>query len=314
LLESGPEAREMLTAAGLTIKPPSRSGPLSESHIIEELQGCAAVIASTEPYNDRVFAACPELKVVARWGIGYDSIDVPAATRHGVMVINTPGLVTQAVADMTFALILGIARQLPLCDRSVRAGQWPGVFSAQVWEKTLGLVGLGQIGQAVAHRARGFSMRILVHDPYCDEEICAYLGAERVSLEGLLAQSDFVSLHCTMCEETRHLINAERLALMKPTAYLINAGRGGLVDQAALAQALETGQIAGAALDVLAQEPPEAQDPLLKLENVLLTPHCSSFTHDTVAKVNRQAAQNVIDALSGERPAALLNPEVRLKG
>ena len=308
LTDSGAEALALLEAAGFTYKVPS--GSLAEDGLIRELRGCVAVIAGNEPYNDAVFDACPELKVVARWGIGYDAVDVAAATRHGVMVINTPGLVTQAVADMTFALMLGIARRLPYCDGAVRAGDWPGVFSGQVWEKTLGLVGMGQIGQAVAHRARGFNMRILVHDPYCDEGVCAYHGGEPASLEGLLQHSDFVSLHCTMCPETRNLINAERLRLMKPTAYLINAGRGGLVDQAALAQALREKWIAGAALDVLADEPPDPHDPLLKLDNALLTPHCSSFTYDTVAKVNHQACQNVIDALSGVRPASLLNPEV----
>jgi phosphoglycerate dehydrogenase-like enzyme len=309
LLDVGPEGIAPLQEAGLTIKAPSAE-PLAGEALIRELQGCVAVIAGGELYDDDVFSACPELKVLARWGIGYDSIDVPAATSHGVMVINTPRLVTQAVADMTFALILGIARRLPYCDRAVRAGEWPGVFSAQVWEKTLGLVGLGQIGQAVAHRARGFSMRLLVHDPYCEDGVCETLQAERAPLEKVLSQSDFVSLHCTMCPETRQLINAETLRLMKPTAYLINAGRGGLVDQAALTKALQERWIAGAALDVLAEEPPDPHDPLLQLDNVLLTPHCSSFTYDTVARVNRQACQNVIDALSGQRPAALLNPEV----
>ena len=307
-MQSGPEAIKMLEDSGLTVKTPS--GKLDEAGLIRNLQGCAAVIAGNEVYNDPVFDACPDLKVVARWGIGYDAVDVPAATRHGVQVINTPGLVTQAVADMTFALMLGIARQIPHCDRSVRAGQWPMVFSGQVWEKTLGLIGLGQIGQAVAHRARGFDMKVLVFDPYCDDNVCAYHGCERASLEDLLHESDFVSLHCTLCDETRHLMNAGRLRMMKPTAYLINAGRGGLLDQAALAEALHERVIAGAALDVQAQEPPEPNDPLFGLDNVVLTPHCSSFTFDTMAKVNRQACQNVIDALSGRRPAALLNPEV----
>lgn len=308
LLQSGEDAIQMLQESGLTIKVPS--GALDEEGLIRNLQGCAAVIAGNEPYNDRVFDACPDLKVVARWGIGYDAVDVPAATRHGVQVINTPGLVTQAVADMTFALMLGIARRLPHCDQSVRAGQWPMVFSGQLWEKTLGLVGMGQIGQAVAHRARGFDMKILVFDPYCDESVCAYHGGEPASLERVLRESDFVSLHCTMCEETKHLMNAERLRMMKPTAYLINAGRGGLVDQTALTQALHEHVIAGAALDVFAEEPPQPNDPLFALDNVLLTPHCSSFTYDTMAKVNRQACQNVMDALTGVRPAALLNPEV----
>ena len=271
LLKTGPEATAPLSDAGLTVKAPTGAEPLTPAGLIRELQGCAAVIAGNETYNDEVFDACPDLRVVARWGIGYDAVDVPAATRHGVMVINTPGLVTQAVADMTFALLLGIARQLPYCDRAVRAGEWPGVFSGQVWEKTLGLVGMGQIGQAVAHRARGFAMEILVFDPYCDEAVCSYFGAERVSLEEVLARSDFVSLHCTMCEQTRHLIDAARLRLMKPTAYLINAGRGGLVDQGALARALREHWIAGAALDVLGDEPPDPADPILALDNVVLT-------------------------------------------
>lgn len=309
-LSGGPEARRCLEQSGLEIKQPAQPGPLAEDALIQELQGCIAVLAGTDPYTERVFTASPELKVVARWGIGYDSVDVTAATRHGVMVINTPGVVTEAVADMTLALMLGIARRLPDCDRAVREGKWPTIFSAQLFGKTLGLVGMGQIGQAVARRANGFSMNILVHDPYCEEGLCERLGASRAPLEALLAESDFVSLHCTMCPETRHLINAERLRMMKPTAYLINAGRGGLVDQAALAQALGERVIAGAALDVLADEPPDPNDPLLRLDNVLLTPHCSSFTYDTVAKVNDRACQNVIEALSGQRAAALVNPEV----
>lgn len=308
LVKSGPDALQMLKDAGLTVKIPA--GGVGGDSLISELQGCVAVVAGNEPYDDAVFDACPELRVIARWGIGYDAIDVPAATRHGVMVINTPGLVTQAVADMTLALMLGVARQLPHCDRSVRAGEWPMVFSGQLWEKTLGLVGLGQIGQAVAHRARGFSMDVLVYDPYCENGVCEEHGAQEVSLEKLLQESDFVSLHCTMCPATRHLISAERLRLMKPTAYLINAGRGALVDEAALTQALREKWIAGAALDVMEQEPPEPNNPLFELDNVVLTPHCSSFTHDTMAKVNRQACQNVINALSNDPPASLLNPEV----
>ena len=309
-IDSGPEAADPLREAGLIVKYPPRCGPLPEDELIEQLQGCVAVIASTDPYVERVFAACPELRVIARWGIGYDNVDVTAATRHGVMLLNTPGMVTEAVADMTFALILGIARRLPSCDQAVRRGAWPNVLSGQVFEKTLGLVGFGQIGQAVARRARGFSMRILTYDPYCEDGLCRDLEVERVSLEQLLAESDFFSLHCTMCEETRHLIGREQLRMMKPTAYLINAGRGGLVDQAALTEALRERWIAGAGLDVLAEEPPNPNDPLLKLDNVVLTPHCSSFTCDTVARVNRRVCENVIEALSGDRPRFLVNPEV----
>lgn len=309
-LQLGNEGHECLENAGLTVKVPDHSGAWTEQDVIAAAEGCVAVLAGMEPYTEKVFSALPDLKVIARWGIGYDSIDVVAATRHKVMVINTPGMVTEAVADMTLALMLGVARRIPFCDRSVREGQWPLVFSGQLFGKTLGLIGMGQIGQAVARRARGFSMTVLVHDPYCDDAVCERMELARVPLEVLLAESDFVSLHCTMCPETRHLINAERLRMMKPTAYLINAGRGGLVDQAALAEALSHRVIAGAGLDVFLQEPPPADDPLLSLDNVVLTPHCSSFTYDTVAKVNERACANVIEALSGEVPAALLNPEV----
>lgn len=301
---------ECLEQAGLTPQQPTGSGPMTEDRLIEELQGCVAVVAGMDPYTQRVFAACPELKVVARWGIGYDSVDVEAATRHGVMVLNTPGVVTEAVADMTFALMLGIARRLPYGDRSVRDGQWPSIFSGQVFGKTLGVIGLGQIGQAVIRRAKGFSMQVLGYDPYCEDGLCERLIIAQPPLEQLLAESDFVTLHCTMCPETRHLISRERLRLMKPTAYLINAGRGDLVDQAALAEALRDGWIAGAGLDVLAQEPPDPADPLLQVENVVFMPHVSSFTYDTVAKVNEAVCRNVIEALSGERPRNIVNPEV----
>jgi len=309
-LQFNRDGAECLQQAGLTVKEPPRFGPLSEDLLIEQLQGCTAVIAATDPYNERVFAACPDLKVVARWGIGYDSVDVAAATRHGVMVLNTPGVVTEAVADMTFALMLGAARRIPHCDRVVRSGEWLNVFSGQVFGKTLGVIGLGQIGQAVVRRARGFSMSILAYDPYCEDGLCEELIIEHTPLERLLVESDFVTLHCTMCPETQHLINRERLRLMKPTAYLINAGRGALVDQAALAEALRDKWIAGAGLDVLAEEPPDPHDPLLQLDNVVLTPHVSSFTYDTVANVNRRVCENVIEALSGERPRFIVNPEV----
>lgn len=306
----GADGAECLRSHGLEPQLPQGSGPWDEDRVIAELQGCVAVVAGMEPYTDRVFAACPDLRFIARWGIGYDSIDVEAATRHGVMILNTPGVVTEAVADMTFALMLSIARQVPFGDRSVRAGQWPTIFSGQLFEKTLGVVGVGQIGQAVIRRAKGFSMRILAHDPYCEDGLCERLIVEEPSLEKLLAESDFVTLHCTMGPETRHLMNRDRFRLMKPTAYLINAGRGGLVDQAALTEALREGWIAGAGLDVLDPEPPDPNDPLLQLDNVVFMPHVSSFTHDTVVKVNQRVCENVFEALSGQPPRFVVNRDV----
>lgn len=306
--ERGGEAKARLEAAGLSLKP--AVGPLDEKTLIDQLQGCVAVIASMEPYTEKVFAACPELKVIARWGIGYDNVDVAAATRHGVMLVNTPGVVTEAVADMTFALLLGAARRLPYCDAAVRAGQWPTVYSGHVHGKTLGLVGFGQIGQAVARRAKGFSMRVLATDPRADAAVAQAMGVELATLEQVLRESDFVSLHATLCAETRGMIGAEQLSMMKPTAYLINAGRGGLVDQKALTEALRSGSLAGAGLDVLDPEPPAPGDAILELPNVVFTPHCSSFTHDTVALVNARVADNLTEALSGRRPRFLVNTEV----
>lgn len=308
--QRGADAAARLTEAGFELRHSSHPGPLTETELIAELQGCTGVIAATDPYNETVLAACPDLKLIARWGIGYDSVDVAAATRHGVMLVNTPGAVTEAVADMTFALMLAAARRVPYGDRAVRAGEWPTLFAGQLYGKTLGLVGFGQIGQAVARRARGFAMRLLATDPCADPQALADLGAEAAPLELLLAESDFVSLHATMCPETAGMIGAAQLRLMKPTAYLINAGRGGLVDQEALTEALNEGWIAGAGLDVLRQEPPDPHDPLLQAENAVFMPHCSSFTYDTVALVNQRVADNVLEAFSGARPRSLVNGEV----
>lgn len=308
--QRGTEAIARLTEAGFELRHSSHPGPLTETELIAELQGCVGVLAATDPYNETVLSACPDLRLIARWGIGYDSVDVAAATRHGVMLVNTPGAVTEAVADMTFALMLGVARRIPYGDRAVRAGSWPTIFAGQLHGKILGLVGFGQIGQAVARRARGFAMRILATDPCADPQALADLGAEAVPLEILLAESDFVSLHATMCPETAGMIGREQLRLMKATAYLINAGRGGLVDQAALTAALNEGWIAGAGLDVLRDEPPDAADPLLQVENAVFMPHCSSFTYDTVALVNQRVVDNVLEAMSGVRPRFLVNGEV----
>jgi len=247
---------------------------------------------------------------VARWGVGYDSIDVAAATAAGVIVTNTPGAVTESVADQTFTILLALCRKLPEQMEVARSLQWRHVEGAELWRKTIGIVGFGSIGQAVARRAAGFSMRILAYDPRPQPWAMGTLGATPVTLEELLAEADIVTLHANLTEASRGMIGEAQLRAMKPSAVLVNAGRGGLVDQAALARALREGWIAGAALDTLEAEPPDADDPILTAPNVVLTPHMASATAETAARVNAKVCDNILAALAGRRPQFVVNPQV----
>ncbi len=295
-----PEAGEPMRAAGLeVIHGPARTPA-----------GCAAVVASNECYDAAVFDALPELRTVARWGVGYDSIDVAAATAAGVIVTNTPGAVTESVADQTFTILLALCRKLPEQMEVARSLQWRHVEGAELWRKTIGIVGFGSIGQAVARRAAGFSMRILAYDPRPQPWAMGTLGATPVTLEELLAEADIVTLHANLTEASRGMIGEAQLRAMKPSAVLVNAGRGGLVDQAALARALREGWIAGAALDTLEAEPPDADDPILTAPNVVLTPHMASATAETAARVNAKVCDNILAALAGRRPQFVVNPQV----
>jgi glyoxylate reductase len=312
---SGQAAMGALTEAGFEVARSPQAGPLPEAMLIEQLSGCDAVVGSSDPYNANVFRACPRLKVVSRCGVGIDSVDLPGATAAGVVVTNTPGAMTDAVADYTFALLLGITRRIVEGDNLMRSGGWgeyPGVL---VCGKTLGLVGLGQIGQGVARRAAGFGMRILA----CDPPLAAqgrqalppdFPAVEFTDLDTLLAQSDFVSLHAPSLPETRGLFDAERFARMKPTAYFINTARGALVDEPALIAALEQGQIAGAALDVYSAEPLPADSPLRRAPRCLLTPHNAFNAAEAASAMSLQSAENVIALARGERPKGVCNPDV----
>lgn len=309
---SGREAHAALERAGCEVVKSPEAGPLPEARLIELLQSCDAVVASSDPYNARVLESCPGLKIVSRCGVGIDSIDLGAATRLGVIVSNTPGAMTDAVGDYTFALILGIARRVAEGDALMRSGGWgeyPGVL---VCGKTLGLIGLGQIGQAVAKRAAGFGMRILAFDPPQAEKGAPHglPPVEFVSLDQLLAESDFVSVHAPALPETRGLFNAARFAQMKPAAYFINTARGALVDDAALVEALEQGRIAGAAIDVYQQEPCPPDHPLRRAPRCLLTPHNAFNAVEAAAAMSRLSAQAVIDLMQARRPVAVCNPAV----
>jgi lactate dehydrogenase-like 2-hydroxyacid dehydrogenase len=267
------------------------------------------------PVNEEVLAHTPRLRVVANCGVGYDHIDVAACTRRGIVVTNTPEVVSDATADLTFALLLAVARRLPEGERFIRQSrweewQWSLLWGTDVHRKILGIYGLGRIGQAVARRARGFSMRIIYHDQKRKaESLEQELEAQFVDRETLLRQSDFLSLHVPLAPETHHLIGAPEFARMKPTAFLINTSRGPVVDEIALAEALRSRKIAGAALDVFEAEPRLHPD-LLALANVVLTPHIGTATAETRLRMARLAAQNLLEALQGRRPPNVVNPEV----
>jgi glyoxylate reductase len=269
--------------------------------------------------NERIDAelldCAPSLKVVSNYAVGYNNVDVAAATARGVMVTNTPDVVTDATADLAWAILMGIAREICVVDRFVRSGEWvewrPERFiAADITGTTLGVIGLGRIGQAMAKRAAGFDMRVL----YTDEErvpgdVEQRCRAEYVALDGLLKEADFVTIHVPLNAQTHHLIDARALSLMKPTAYLVNAARGGIVDEQALVNALRSGQIAGAALDVYEDEPRLAAG-LADLPNVILIPHLGANSRRTRDRMAVMTADNMLAALSGDVPPNLVNPEV----
>ena len=258
-----------------------------------------------EPVTAAMLAAAPNLKVISNMGVGYDHIDVATAAARGIPVGHTPGAVTEATADLTFALLLATARNIVSGDQFVRAGQWtqfnPDIFwGAEVHGATLGIIGLGRIGRAVARRARGFDMRVLYHKRTRTPEWEEKLAVEYVSLGQLLHQSDFVSLLTPLTEQTYHLIGQPELDQMKTSAILINTARGPIVDAQALYHALRDGVIAGAGLDVFDPEPPAVDDPLLRLSNVVLCPHLGSASRQTRTRMGIMAAENLLAGLRGE--------------
>ena len=269
----------------------------------------------TDHIDAALMDAVPNLRVVSNVAVGFDNIDVPAASERGVIVTNTPGVLTDTTADLAFALILGAGRRLGEAERYLRAGrykQWRINLLAgwDVWGATLGVFGMGRIGQAVARRGRGFNMRVLYHDPFrLSEDVERELGVEYASKEAVLAQADFVTLHCALTEGTRHLIGAAELQVMRPTSVLVNTSRGPVVDEAALADALEAGTIAAAGLDVFEREP-EVHPKLLQQENALIVPHIASASVSTRTRMCVMAAEDMVVGLAGERPPNIVNPEV----
>jgi glyoxylate reductase len=290
---------------------------MPRDRLLAEVKGKAgAVTLLTDKVDDEFLdAAGSQLVIVANYAVGFDNIDVEACTRRGVMCSNTPEVLTETTADTAFALIMASARRIAEGDRFLRGGKdwvWgPMMMLGQdVHHKTIGILGFGRIGQALARRAKGFGMKVIYHDVYRPPpEVAEETGAEFRDLDDLLGEADFISIHVNLTPETRHLINAERLRQMKPTAVLVNTSRGPVIDEAALAQALREGVIFGAGLDVFEKEP-EVHPELVKLENVVVIPHLGSATVDTRIAMGMLAAENLIAALEGRRPPTLLNPQV----
>ncbi len=271
----------------------------------------------TDRVDAALIAAAAKLRVISNLAVGLDNIDVAAATSAGIAVGHTPGVLTEASADLAFSLLMAAARRVSEGDREVRAGKWqtwgPSVLLGRdVWGATLGIIGFGQIGRAMGRRGRGFNMRVL-YTSRSSRSDASVAGATRVPMKRLLQKSDFVSIHVPLTSQTRHLIGARELALMKPGAILINTARGAVIDQRALYRSLKTGQLGGAGLDVTDPEPIPPSDPLLKLPNVVITPHIGSATHTTRNKMAEIATANIIEVLEGRRPRFCANPDVRLR-
>ncbi len=283
--------------------------------LLEKLRGKQGAVSQlTDKFPPAVMGQLPELKVIANLAVGFDNIDLAAATARGILVTNTPDVLTETTADFAFTLLMAAARRVVEGDAFVRSGQWRQwsidlLCGYDIHGRTLGIAGMGRIGQAMARRGRGFGMRLLYHDAARPpSEVERELGVEYVPFDGLLAASDFLTLHVPLLAETRHLIGAAQLARMKPTAILINTSRGPVVDEAALAEALAAARIAGAGLDVFEREP-EVEPRLLRMKNVVLAPHIASASIDTRTRMCLMAAENLVAGLQGRRPPNLVNRE-----
>ena len=287
--------------------------PETEAELIEKAGDADGLIVVDSPVGRSVLESMPRLKVVLRTGVGVDVIDVDAATERGVAVISVPDLWIREVANHALGLLLACNRKLRLLDRSVRSGDWLPIIPPPVGSlhgETLGLLGMGRIGSALSRRAAALEMKLIAHDPYLPPSVFAELGVESVSFDELLQRSDYVSIHSPLTEGTRHIFDEAAFKRMKRTAYLINTSRGPLVDEAALVRALREEWIAGAGLDVLESEPPDPDNPLLKMDNVILTPHSSYYSDAAIAELPVRCGQEVARVLTGRRPINLVNPAV----
>ena len=291
-----------------------RGSGIEDDDFVMALKEADALLCGNDLHvNDALFDLAPKVKVIAKLGVGLDTVDIDAASHRGAIVFHTPGANNQAVADHAFALILSLARRMPYCDQSLREKRWEQgkIMGVEIWQKTIGIIGLGAIGRCVASRAQGFQMKVVAHDPYWPKEFADQHGIEPMSLDKLLKVADIVTVHAPLTPENKGLINARAFKLMKSTALLINTARGAIVDESDLYQALQNAEIGGAGLDVFENEPP-TDSPLLELDNVVLSPHTATFTHEALNNMSMGIVDQLIDYYQGRQPAHLVNPEVYL--
>ena len=301
-----PSGLEILRASGADVHELTKDERPRLAELIADYD--ALVVRSMTKVDAKLLAAGKKLKVVGRAGIGVDNVDVPAATERGILVVNAPTANLLSATEHTFALLFALARMVPAADASIKSGAWDRktFIGTELQGKTLGIVGFGRIGQRVALRAQGFEMKVLAYDPFLDAEVARRTDVEPVALDELLRRADVVTLHTPLTEQTRNLISAERLALMKPEALLVNCGRGGIVDEAALLAALDGGQLAGAALDVFAEEPP-TDFALIRHPKVVATPHLGAQTREAQERISTETAHMLIGALEGSTAVSAVN-------
>ena len=283
-----------------------------ESELIEDVKDAEIVITGSRLITRNVISAGRKLKGVIAYGVGFDHIDVAAATEKGVYVVNTPGVNAVTVAEFAFGLMLSLGRKIPQLNASVKAGKWVRweLVGKELWGKTLGLVGLGRVGTYLATIGKGFAMKLLVYDPYVTKERVIEIGGEPVTLEVVLRQSDFVVVCCLLTDETKGLIGEKAIDMMKPTAYLVNVARGPIVNERALIKALQEKRITGAGLDVFEKEPPATDNPLLKFENVVASSHMAGLSVESTERIQLVAAEEAVRILRGEEPKYLVNKEL----
>lgn len=310
-IAAAPSAIKMLREHGWEVVFNKTGGNLTESDLVTTLPGIAGVIAGSDKFTAKALAAADRLKSIARVGVGFDAIDVAAATAKGVVVTTSPVQeLFEAMAEQTIGLMIAVSRQIPHMDRLLKSGRWTRVFAPHTFHQTLGIVGLGRIGKEVAKLAHALHMRMLCYDIYRDEAFAAEYGVEYVDLPELLREADYVTIHTPLTPQTNCLINRERLSRMKPTAFLINTSRGPVVDEEALYWALSNKVIAGAASDVFQKEPTDPHNPLVKLDNFVGTPHIGGLSLQSIDAMFASAANSVADVLMGKKPYLVINPEV----
>ena len=288
----------------------SEKRPLTAPELTSLVKGVDGWIAGLDEIDASVIAAADGLKVIARYGVGSDRVDVAAATQRGIVVTNTPGANSTAVAELTIGLMLALARRICQANQAVRSGQWPRISGVSLAGKTVGLVGFGSIGREVARRLSAFGCRVLVADPYVSPGVVSGCGAGLMSLDEILPVSDFVCLHAAATPATTGMVNESFLRKMKHGAYLVNTARGELIDEAAVGHAIESGRLRGVALDCFRKEPPGTEHPLLRLPQVIVTPHTGAHTDEAVNAMGRMALDACLAVLRGQRPAHVVNPDV----